>query len=58
MKLAFGERKLNFGASVKDLDGFKSYNRFIVLSSVTSNTIPNILEMLFGIGPFGTNCFG
>ena len=47
MKLPFCESAPKFGSSVKDVDGFKSYNRFIVLSSVTSTTIPNILEMLF-----------
>ena len=49
MKLGFGNS--NFGAlankSVKGLDGFYRYNRFIVLSEVTSDTIPNILDIIF-----------
>ena len=57
MKLPFCESTPRFGSSVKDVDGFKSYNRFIVLSSVTSTTIPNILEMLFSLTPFGTSIF-
>ena len=44
MKLPFCKRAPRFGSSVKDVDGFKSYNRFIVLSSVTSTTIPNLLK--------------
>lgn len=55
MKLPFGQSAQKFGTSVKDLDGFKSYNRFIVLSSVTSNSIPNILDLLFNLSPFGTD---
>lgn len=54
MKLPFGEKNYNFGTSVKDIDGFKSYNRFIILSSVTSNTIPNILDIVFSLSPIGT----
>ena len=57
MKLPFCKSAPRFGSSVKDVDGFKSYNRFIVLSSVTSTTIPNILEMLFSLTPFGTSSF-
>ena len=55
MKLPFCESAPRFGSSVKDVGGFKSYNRFIVLSSVTSTTIPNILDMLFSLTLFGTN---
>ena len=57
MKLPFCESAPRFGSSVKDVDGFKSYNRFIVLSSVTSTTIPNILDMLFNLSLFGTSSF-
>lgn len=57
MRLPFCESGPKFGSSVKDVDGFTSYNRFIVLSSVTSNTIPNILDLLFNLSPFGTNHF-
>lgn len=57
MRLPFCESSPKFGSSVKDLDGFTSYNRFIVLSSVSSNTIPNILDLLFNLSPFGTNHF-
>jgi hypothetical protein len=57
MRLPFCESSPKFGSSVKDVDGFTSYNRFIVLSSVTSNTIPNILDLLFNLSPFGTNHF-
>lgn len=55
MKLGFGNS--NFGVlankSVKGLDGFYRYNRFIVLSEVTSDTIPNILDIIFEVSSGG-----
>lgn len=43
----------NYGAlanhSVRGLDGFYRYNRFIILSKVTSDSIPNILDIVFNI---------
>jgi hypothetical protein len=35
--------------SVRGLDGFYRYNRFIILSKVTSDSIPNILDIVFNI---------
>lgn len=57
MRLAFGSSAPKFGVSVKDVEGITSYNRFIVLSSVISNTIPNILDLLFSLSPFGTSAY-
>ena len=54
MKFGFGTGSYN-GHSVKDLPGFYKANRFIVLTSVTSNTIPNILDMVFNLLPGGTS---
>lgn len=41
--------------SVKDLKGFRSYNRFIILSEVESNTIPDIIDLIFNLAPGGTS---
>lgn len=54
MKFSFGTSS-SFGKSVKDVPGFYSANRFIILSSVTSDTIPNILDLIFDLLPGGTN---
>ena len=54
MKFGFGTGSYN-GHSVKDLPGFYKANRFIVLTSVTSNTIPNILDMVFNLLPGGSS---
>ena len=48
-----GSNNDNFGKSVKDLDGFCRCGRFIILSEVTSNSIPNILELVFDLMPSG-----
>lgn len=37
--------------SVGDLKGFRSYNRFIILSEVRSNSIPDIIDMIFNLEP-------
>lgn len=39
--------------SVKDLKGFRSYNRFIIFSEVKSNTIPDIIDLIFNLAPGG-----
>lgn len=54
MKFSFGTSS-SFGKSVKDVPGFYSANRFIILSSITSDTIPNILDLIFDLLPGGTN---
>lgn len=41
--------------SVNDLKGFRSHNRFIIFSSVSSNTIPNIIDLIFNLEPGGTS---
>ena len=33
--------------SVNDLKGFRSHNRFIILSEVRSNSIPDIIDLIF-----------
>lgn len=54
MKFGFGTGS-SLGHSIKDIPGFYKANRFIVLTSVTSNTIPNILDMVFNLLPGGTS---
>lgn len=54
MRIPFCKSEPKFGSSVRDIEGFKTYNRFIVLSTVSSTTIPNILDLLFSLYPFGT----
>ena len=55
MKLNFANNSAMIGKTIKDIPGFASAHRFIVLSSVKSNTIPNILDIFFGLFPGGTN---
>jgi hypothetical protein len=45
----------SFGKTIKDVPGMVKANRFIILSEITSNTIPNILDMFFGLFPGGTD---
>lgn len=40
--------------SVNDLEGFRSHNRFIIFSEVESNTIPDIIDLIFNLAPGGT----
>lgn len=54
MRLDFGTRG-TFGKTVRDIPGFTKAQRFIILSEVTSNTIPNILDLVFGLFPGGTD---
>lgn len=35
--------------SAKNIEGFYRYNRFIVLSDVSSSTIPNIMDLVFNV---------
>lgn len=49
MKFGFGQPASNFGKTTKDVDGFCRYQRFIVLSEIKSDTIPNILDMVFNL---------
>lgn len=37
--------------SVNDLKGFRSHNRFIILSEVRSNSIPDIIDLIFNLEP-------
>lgn len=41
--------------SVDQLEGFRSHNRFIIFSEVTSNTIPDIIDAVFNLMPGGTS---
>lgn len=54
MTLDFGTRS-SFGKTVSDIPGFTKARRFIILSEVTSNSIPNILDLVFGLFPGGTD---
>ena len=55
MKVNFGGKSLQrMATSPKDLKGFKSYNRFIVISEITSDTIENILDVFYSLLPFST----
>jgi hypothetical protein len=55
MKLNFGSSLTHFGKTTSDIPGFAKTNRFIILSEITSSTIPNILDMFFGLFPGGTD---
>ena len=55
MKLNFGTAQSSFGKTVNDIKGFASARRFIILSEIKSNTIPNIMDIFFGLFPGGTN---
>lgn len=45
------------GKSVKDIDGFKSYHRFVILSEIVSDTIPDIMDLIFNLLPGGSGVF-
>lgn len=48
MKFDFCKKNIYRGGNVKDnVKGFCSADRFIILSDITSDTIPNILDMFF-----------
>lgn len=53
MRFGFGTGRYNEN-SIKNIPGFYKANRFIVLTSVTSNTIPNILDIVFNLLPGGS----
>jgi hypothetical protein len=55
MKIDFCSNQRSFGKTVNDIKGFASAHRFIILSEITSNTIPNIIDIFFGLGVGGTN---
>lgn len=55
MKLNFGSQMSSFGKTVRDIEGFARAQRFIILSEVSSKSIPNILDMFFGLFPGGTD---
>lgn len=59
MKLSLNMQdiEINPKKSVKDVPGFYKYNRFIVLSEVTSDTIPNILDLIFDLTSGRDNTF-
>lgn len=40
-------------SNVKDLQGFAKFNRYIVLSEISSDSIPDIIDMIFNILPCG-----
>lgn len=41
--------------SVSDIKGFRSHNRFIILSEIKSNTIPDIIDLIFNLAPGGVS---
>lgn len=41
--------------SMSDVEGFKRARRYIILSEINSSTIPNILDLFFGLMVGGTN---
>ena len=51
MRFAFGTNGSTFGKTLKDLGGYARANRWIILSEVSSKTIPNILDMFFSLFP-------
>ena len=54
MRLDFGTKRNSIGRTVSDLPGFAKANRFIILSEIKSHTIPNVLDLFFGLFPGGT----
>lgn len=55
MRLNFGTNKNMIGKTVSDIPGFANAHRFIILSEIRSNNIPNILDMFFGLFPGGSD---
>lgn len=51
MRFDFATKGSTFGKTIKDVGGFTKANRFIILSEIHSSTIPNILDMFFGLLP-------
>ena len=51
MRLNFGSGRSTFGMTTSDVPGMYRLHRFIVLSEISSKTIPNILDIFFGLLP-------
>lgn len=56
MRLNFGTGRSTFGMTTKDVPGMYKLHRFIVLSEISSNSVPNILDIFFGLFPGGIDC--
>ena len=51
MRLNFGSGRNTFGMTTSDVPGMYRLNRFIIISEISSKTIPNILDIFFGLLP-------
>lgn len=51
MRLDFGSGRNTFGMTTSDVPGMYRLNRFIIISEISSKTIPNILDIFFGLLP-------
>lgn len=51
MRLNFGSGRNTFGMTTSDVPGMYRLHRFIILSEISSKTIPNILDVFFGLLP-------
>lgn len=51
MRLNFGSGRNTFGMTTLDVPGMYRLNRFIIISEISSKTIPNILDIFFGLLP-------
>lgn len=57
MRLPLGSSRFKSKKTIDDIEGFKYRNRFIVLSKITSNSIPDIIDVIFNLNPAGTGSF-
>lgn len=55
MRFNFANNSTTIGKTIKDIPGFASAHRFIILSEIKSSTIPNIMDLFFGLFPGGSN---
>ena len=51
MRLDFGSGRKTFGMTTSDVPGMYRLHRFIIISEISSKTIPNILDIFFGLLP-------
>lgn len=51
MKISLGSNALSSFNTIKDIKGFNFCKRYIILSEIHSNTIPDIMDMVFNILP-------
>ena len=57
MNLSSLTSKGGFASTSDDIEGFKFKNRVIVLSEISSSTIPDIMDLVFNLLPGGSGSF-